>query len=211
MINEQSFIKEASLLFSKYGLKSVSIGDVASELGISKKTIYGFISGKDELIDWVVDYNLDAFHSTIINTMENNDNVLRSLCQISLNVISEVEKYNPSYVYDLKKYHHKQYLKINSYRDSKLYYVFEYWITKGIHSGIFRNDTDIWNVFQNIMHRISVLISDSGYEWNKPLSANTVYLLTLNDIRGITTLKGHEIFDNEYETFLHLNRGNRTS
>lgn len=204
MIDEQTIIKGASLLYSKYGIKSVIISDVASVIGISKKTIYEYFTGKDQLIEKVIDYNLESFLTSLIQKTSANDNIFRNLCLINLNIVTEVKKFNPSYVYDLKKYHHKQYLKILAFRDQKLFGLVESWIKKGIHTGIFRSDTDIRNVFQNIMHKISVLISDSGFVWNGNLSASKVYHLMLNDIRGITTLKGHEIFDREYDTFLQL-------
>ena len=46
--------EKADELFMQYGLRSVSMDDIANSLGISKKTIYQFYADKDELVNAVV-------------------------------------------------------------------------------------------------------------------------------------------------------------
>ncbi len=49
-------IKEkAEELYMKYGIRSVSMDDIAAQLGMSKKTIYQYFADKDELVDAVVE------------------------------------------------------------------------------------------------------------------------------------------------------------
>jgi AcrR family transcriptional regulator len=38
-------------LFFKYGIRSITMDDVARELGMSKKTIYKYVGNKAELVD----------------------------------------------------------------------------------------------------------------------------------------------------------------
>ncbi len=46
--------QKAHDLFMQYGLRSVSMDDIANSLGISKKTIYQYYADKDELVNEVV-------------------------------------------------------------------------------------------------------------------------------------------------------------
>ena len=46
--------QKAHDLFMQYGLRSVSMDDIASALGVSKKTIYQFFADKDELVGEVI-------------------------------------------------------------------------------------------------------------------------------------------------------------
>ena len=46
--------QQAHLLFMQYGLRSVSMDDIANALGISKKTVYRFYEDKDALVDDVI-------------------------------------------------------------------------------------------------------------------------------------------------------------
>jgi AcrR family transcriptional regulator len=41
-------------LFKKYGIKSITMDDIARELGMSKKTLYQLVSEKNELVDIVL-------------------------------------------------------------------------------------------------------------------------------------------------------------
>ena len=52
---EEILIKVA-LLYRKYGVKSITMDDVAHELGISKKTLYQYVGEKTELVGKVVEY-----------------------------------------------------------------------------------------------------------------------------------------------------------
>ena len=204
MINENTVIKKTSALYTKYGIKSVSIDDVSFMLGISKKTIYEIIENKNELISRVVENNLDFFYAKVLQKIENENDILMNLCLVYSTVIREVKKINPSYVHDLKKYHPLQYSKIIQFRDQKIYKIIESWITKGVAAGIFRDDLDLPLVFQNQIQKISALIYNLEYDFTEPLTGQAAYMLILNDIRGITTLKGHEIFDQNYNFFLQL-------
>ena len=204
MMNENIIIKRTSALYSKYGIKSISVDDVAFMLGISKKTLYEVIENKNALIQKVVEANLDKFYDKVMKTTTNDDDIFHCLCKTYLIIIKEVKNVNPSYVHDLKKYHNNQYKKIIDFRDNKLYQIVANCIEKGIDSGIFRNDLDLKYIYFNQMHKVSILVFDSVFECPESLSVQPVYKLILNDIRGITTLKGHEIFDQIYESLLEL-------
>jgi AcrR family transcriptional regulator len=43
-------ITEAGKLFREYGVKSVTMDDIAKQMGISKRTIYQHLQDKDELV-----------------------------------------------------------------------------------------------------------------------------------------------------------------
>ncbi len=204
MINEKAIVKRSSVLYSKYGIKSVSVDDVALMLGISKKTLYEHIQNKNDLIEKVVENNLDTFFSKISEDSDSEDDIFRKLCTIYLTIIKEFKKINPSYVHDLKKYHSHEYRKIIDFRDNKLYKIVAEIIETGIKAEIFRQDLDTKYVYFNQMHKMSILILDSVYDSSENLTIQIIYKLILNDIRGITTLKGHEIFDRNYEELLQL-------
>ena len=42
-------------LYMKYGIKSITMDDVAGELGISKKTLYQYVTDKDDLVGKFID------------------------------------------------------------------------------------------------------------------------------------------------------------
>ena len=51
--------EKAEELFMQYGIRSVSMDDIAAQLGMSKKTLYHYVNDKDKLVDDVVDAELE--------------------------------------------------------------------------------------------------------------------------------------------------------
>src|SRR3546814_2940816 len=47
---EERILSGAEELFCRYGIKSITMDDIAGHLGISKKTIYQFYKDKKELV-----------------------------------------------------------------------------------------------------------------------------------------------------------------
>ena len=203
-MDKNTIIKRSSIVFSKYGIKCIGVDEVSRILGISKKTLYENIENKNKLIQNVVQTNLENFYFKITKVLAQEQEIFRKLCGIYQVTIEEVQKVNPAYIYDLKKYHTKQYKKIIEFRDNKLYELVAQSLYEGIHKGIFRNDINTKYVFFNQVHKISILVFDSVFESREPLTSQVVYQLILNDIRGITTLEGHEMFDQDYPSLLKL-------
>lgn len=48
-------------MYNRYGIKSVTMDDVASALGMSKKTLYQHVKDKNDLVNKVVDRTLIKF------------------------------------------------------------------------------------------------------------------------------------------------------
>ena len=51
--------QKADELFRRYGIRSVTMDEIATQLGMSKKTIYQYYTDKDQLVDAVA---MDEIH-----------------------------------------------------------------------------------------------------------------------------------------------------
>ncbi len=204
MIDENTIIKKSYALYSRYGIKRVSVDDVAFMLGISKKTLYENIINKNILIEKVVNKSLEEFSRKVNESQSEDEDIFNNLCQVYATILKEIAKLNPSYVHDLKKYHGIQYKKVLEFRDNVLFQIVSGYVSRGIETGIFRNDLNIRFVFFNQISKISIILVDNAFECSKALSLRETYSLLLNDIRGITTLRGHEIFDKNYESLSQI-------
>jgi len=54
---QESILEKAVYLFMRYGVKSVSMDDLARELGISKKTLYQYFDTKESLLLRTLEFN----------------------------------------------------------------------------------------------------------------------------------------------------------
>jgi hypothetical protein len=56
---KERILLKAKALFMQYGIRSVSMDDIANSLGMSKKTLYQYYADKDELVDAVVEQHIN--------------------------------------------------------------------------------------------------------------------------------------------------------
>src|SRR5690606_9286010 len=100
---EQEIILGSLDLFLKYGIRSVTMDDVSSEMGISKKTVYKFFENKADLVHKCV----MQVYSTIQASMEAihsaSSNAIDELFEIDKVVKGIMEMHNPGIQFQLKK------------------------------------------------------------------------------------------------------------
>ena len=99
----EDILEKVSMLYRKYGIKSVTMDDVAKELGISKKTLYQYVSDKTDLVAKVVDHTRQCNFDSFGQQADNPRNAIEELIDVSQHVNSIMKDHSPSYIYDLKK------------------------------------------------------------------------------------------------------------
>ena len=63
------YIPKIAQMFTKYGIRNITMDYIAREIGISKKTLYTWADSKDELLSEIIDYILKIAND---NECENN-------------------------------------------------------------------------------------------------------------------------------------------
>ena len=102
---ELEIIQKATEIFMQYGIKSVNMDDIARHLGISKKTLYKYVSDKTELVQKGMNMHCcaeDEFISSIekkgLNAIDENFEIMKFLS-------SMLKTLHPSIMFDMEKYH----------------------------------------------------------------------------------------------------------
>ncbi|HNE30690.1 MAG TPA: helix-turn-helix domain-containing protein, partial [Saprospiraceae bacterium] len=103
----ERILEGAEGLFMKYGIRSVSMDDIARQLGISKKTLYQHFADKDDMIQQVSLSHLSRNQQEMEDMRRQAVNAIDELALISVALRKGMEELNPSLLFDLKKYHPK--------------------------------------------------------------------------------------------------------
>jgi len=143
MENElKNLVIKVRALYVKYGIKSMTMDDVARELGMSKKTLYQFVQNKDELVSKVcelMDYErAKKFQKIYAEKL----NAIQSLMEVNKIVSQELKEFNPSIEYDLRKYHPEVYFKIKEKNHKIMFNAVLDNLKKGKKEGLYRSDLD---------------------------------------------------------------------
>src|SRR5438270_3200105 len=66
-------------LFNRYGIRSVSMDDIATQLGMSKKTLYQYYVDKDELVNAVFDITINENKSQCMECTKHGENAIHEV------------------------------------------------------------------------------------------------------------------------------------
>jgi AcrR family transcriptional regulator len=183
-------LKQAGDIFMRYGLKSVTMDDVCRELGISKKTLYQYVTDKNDLISKVLEQDIEADEKMICALQTSSLSAIDELLHIQKMVSEKVQHMHSSIVYDLKKYYPESWGRIIKHRNEFIVGCIEQNIIKGQAEGLFRNDINAAVIARIYSARIEAVIDPSLFSGLKFTTAELYAEAMRYHIRGIATEKG---------------------
>ena len=142
---KEKIINKAKEMFLRLGFKSITMDDIASEIGISKKTIYKYFSNKDILIENTIELAFSEVQEIIIKIENLNLNAIEENFEIKRMFREMFKSAESSPIYQLKKHYPEIYDKVLSMQVSVCEDCFRQNITKGIREGLYRENLDIDN------------------------------------------------------------------
>lgn len=189
-LKQLEIIERSTLIFLKYGIKSVTMDDVARELGVSKKTLYVHFKDKNELVKAILSAKIELDRNFCCQVKFEAENAIDELFQISKFVLEQVGNINPVVFYDLKKYHdegwqimveHKWGFILNSIREN---------IQRGIQEGIYRENLDKEIVARLYVASTDVIMGGDVFPWPE-FRFDEVFIETIRfHIRGMANESG---------------------
>lgn len=140
----EHIVKVAGEMFSRYGLRSVSVDDICKELSISKKTLYVHFKQKEDIVDAFLEQcGKEDTRKICAQLGKGNaiDDLLAFMRMIKIH--SNTVKEFPAMVYDLKKYYPAVMDKHLRHRDERMTAGFTRNLQQGMKEGLYRPDLDI--------------------------------------------------------------------
>lgn len=188
-------------LYTRYGIKSVTMDDVARHLGISKKTLYKYVTDKDDLVDKVIDYEIEMLNNGMECKQKQNLNAIEELLIVSKILNQKMKGLNLATLYDLRKYYPQHYEKFTKARRDKMYDSVMANIEKGQREGLYRLDLNPNIIARIQISRIESLIDNDIFSIEEFTSDKFFYEIFIYHIRGIANQKGIEFLENELKNF----------
>lgn len=153
-------IKNIALgLFMKYGIKSVSMDDIAKEAGISKKTIYQHITDKKTLILETLQDFISEDQRMVREAIGRKDiDAVEQMIIITTQGIKILKKIKPTVIYDLQKYYSEAWSLVEDHHFGFMRSIIHQNIEQGKKEKNYRADIDatiISNLFVNKMIMLS--------------------------------------------------------
>lgn len=145
MLNEQQekWLKRVEELFLRFGIKSITMDDVARELGISKKTLYQFVESKDDLVQKMLTRHIEQEKTTCMMLFGAAAHALEEMYIVIEGDTQQLKQMKSNVIHDLQRYHRDAWEKVSEYQRGFLYQVVHNNLERGIREGLYRSDFDI--------------------------------------------------------------------
>ncbi|GAC1424863.1 MAG: TetR/AcrR family transcriptional regulator [Flavisolibacter sp.] len=191
-VKERILVKTHEL-FNRYGIRSVSMDDIAAQLGISKKTLYQYYSDKDELVNAVFGRIMEENKMQCLEFSKKGVDAIAEIFMSFDMVEVMLSEMNPSLLFDMQKYHPSAFKKFDEYRNNFLYKMIKDNLKSGIQEGLYREDMDIDILTRFRLYSIMMSFNQEVFPNNKN---NLVYIeqqLLEHFLYGLATPKGYRM------------------
>lgn len=195
---KEAILNKSLKMFVNHGFKSITMDDIAKEMGISKKTIYQHFESKNDLVAATVDYVFDSATCRMKEIADTTETPIHEHFDMK-NCLGDLFGHNiqPSSIYQFNKYYPEQAKKIEKKRHDN----FESTIIKnlqdGVRLGYYREDIDIEFIGRVFFLSSSSFLSNDIFE--ELLKSKTIEELNTKfleyHLRGIVTPKGLEVLE----------------
>jgi TetR/AcrR family transcriptional regulator, cholesterol catabolism regulator len=195
---QEKILKTSLELFFKFGIKRVTMDDIAKELGMSKKTIYQFFKEKDDLVNQLVIVEMQKQECVFKNIENQAQDPIHEIILISNTMREMMQHINPIFFLDLQKFHPKAFLEFQKFKSECAYHDLLRNINAGKNSGVYRNDVDEEFTAKYRLAQIDMLMFGDYFSFEKISFTKSHELLLEMFVFGICTEKGHNLI-NEYK------------
>tara|TARA_B100000795_G_scaffold259675_1_gene234852 strand:+ start:8543 stop:9136 length:594 start_codon:yes stop_codon:yes gene_type:complete len=190
-------LEKSNELFLNLGFKSVTMDEIASALGISKKTLYKCFSNKTALIDAVTEHMFEAICCSIDAICDQKLNPIDELFHIKRVVMEHLKDEKSSPLYQLQKYYPGIYASLKQKQFLIMQETIQDNLKRGVQSGVFISSIDV-DFISRIYFSGMLGIKDQQIFPLTKYSMNTLTSLYLEyHLRGISTEKGIQELENQ--------------
>lgn len=184
-------IKMANAMFHAQGIKEVKMDDIATTLGISKRTLYKLFKNKEELLF----EGAKQAHAEMVEKAKELIRLSHGTMEIILALyhfyLSQIKNVNKSYFRELAKYpavveeRHKHSRK----NEQKV----RAWLESGVKEGIFREDTNFEVLLYILKENLTFITTTTLFDNYTIEQMSDTYILAY--LRGVSTPKGQAIIE----------------
>ena len=185
--------QKADELFRSYGIKSVTMDEIATRLGVSKKTIYQSFADKDELVDEVV-CDLLIHNQNCCN--KDKDKATDAIHEVflAMEMVQQMfENMNPGILYDIERNHSRTFSKFLLHKNQFLLQVIKENIERGKKEELYRADINTDVISRIRLETMFLPFNPEIFPKSKFNLVELEHQLIEHFLFGVVTIKGHKL------------------
>ncbi len=196
---KEVILEHAQKIFMRYGLKSVTMDDISRELKISKKTLYRFVTDKNDLVAQVMQAHVTKDQAIVKEMAEKSKNAIEEIRSISEYVGAMVGNLHPSVHYDMEKYYpeaweifmkHKRNFVLNCMSEN---------MVRGMKEEYYRKDLNVPIIALLYVGRIDMVFDGQLFPPDQFNFGDVFIEMIHYHLRGIASEKGFDYINQNFK------------
>jgi AcrR family transcriptional regulator len=188
-------------LFRKFGIKAVTMEQISSACGISKKTLYKFVSNKSDFLFQSFSFFAQSMEGVLYEVLEKNGgNAIDDLFAIERFAEKHMRGDEDRLIGQLEQYYPELAPRLKKKREEVVFKITQDNLKKGIEEGLYRQDIAVDHI--TILYYGHILATHENNIAERPADLDELRQTSLRyHIRGIASDKGiqylNQIINNE--------------
>jgi AcrR family transcriptional regulator len=201
-VKEQILEKSLSM-FMRYGIKSVSMDDIARDIGVSKKTLYQHIEDKRDLVRLSFERHLNDDERFCTDMMVATANPIQQLLNLAKHLVDTFSQMNPSTMFDVQKYYPNCWQLFHDHKNKYIKTQVEENLNDGIKTGLYRPELNV-----GIISRLYICLIDASVDPDtfphKDFDRVAIFVQLFDyHLHAIMTPEGTKYFNKHKEPFFN--------
>lgn len=163
MSEEKKIFSVSESMFMRFGLKSVSMEDIARELGISKKTLYHFVENKEDLIRKILAERISGVNEKMTYALKNSSDAMSEILNIARYITMELREMSPRVLFDLQKYYRELFQLVESFHNEVIYQLIKDNLERGIKEGLYRREINVEIIARLYVGKNIMLVDETAF------------------------------------------------
>ncbi len=195
MMTQQLLHEKVGKLFRSYGIKSVSMDDIARELGMSKKTLYQQVSDKNDLIWQVLPAEFQQYKKIFLGILTEPGDAVLQLLKLNTFLYSFLNDLSQPYNYDLQKYYPGLFDQIRDEYEMLFLPALRQNLVKGKSEGVFRYDLNEDIISRLFFSRLEQIPHSGTFSPDEYKSPGFVMEISRYHLHGIINKTGEKLLE----------------
>jgi len=190
---KQRIRQAARNLVMQYGIRSVSMDDIAAHLGMSKKTIYQYFKDKDELVEAVVEDVISTNQLGCQADIDRSENAVHEIFLVIDMMADMFKSMNPSILHDMQKYHRAAFTQFKKHKDEFLYNICSQNLERGLKEELYRPEIAVDILCR---YRVETMFIPFNPDFQQSLKHNLAKLeeeILMHFLFGLVSQKGYKL------------------
>lgn len=191
---KEKILKGAEELFTRYGVRSISMDDIARHLAVSKKTLYQHFADKEDIVTMTCKAHLERNNKEFDKARDSASNAIEELANLSVCLKKNMENLNPSLLFDLQKYHPKAWSVWLDHKNKTIRESVERNVKQGISEGYYRPEVNAAVIAAMRLELVQLAFDEDVFPKEKFRLTEVQMELFDHFVYGLVTEKGRKLY-----------------